>query len=136
MEDNLLDNNNIESVYKSSFLQEILKVEVWLSVLVVLGFLVGLGVGIAGVGMFAADTTEWKWSITGAMVLIQSVLFIYWSYIAFDYTKAVKWYNPKNITNRLEHLLEKNSQLWRATAMVFSWLLCLFGTAALVGIFG
>jgi hypothetical protein len=74
--------------------------------------------------------------LLGIMLLIEMGLVFYWSNTAYKYTRVVKWYNPEHIATRLEHLLEHNSRLWRATTLVFAWLLCIIAYAVLGGFIG
>lgn len=125
MNHNLLDDQNIDSENQSSFLVEIKRVEIWLNILSTLGFVFGLGLLYGSLSTLTTEaTTIWR-QLLSAMVFVQGCLLFYWSYICFKYTKAVKWYQPGLISNRLEHLLEDNSRLWRATALLFFWLLCI-----------
>lgn len=122
MNTNLLDDNNVESEYKGSFLVEIKKVEVWLAILTTIGLMIGIGIFFSVLP--ALKSVDTKIFVLGVMLLIQMGLVFYWSLSAFNYTRMVKWYNPKLISNRLEHLLESNGRLWRATGLLLLWSLC------------
>lgn len=116
MNPNILDDD-----HKSSFLVEMKRVEIWLSILATFGFMLGIFL------FFSASTALRDVSLgvflLGIMLLVQMGLVFYWSHTAYQYTKAVKWYNPENLSTRLEHLLYHNSLLWRATTFGSLWFL-------------
>ena len=132
MNTNLLDDNSIESEYKSSFLIEIKKVQVWLGILTTVGFMVGIGIFF--IALTALKSVDTKLFILGLMLIIKMGLIFYWSISAFNYTRVIKWYNPELISNRLEHLLESNSRLWRATGLLLLWLFCTLAYAVFGGV--
>lgn len=131
MNQNLLDDNNIESEYKGSLLKEIKRVEIWLSILAVLGFIIGVSLLFIAFSYFAIDNGSTVTFILLGMGFVQGGLLVYWSFVAFQYTKSAKYYDPERISKRLEHLLEDNSRLWRATALLFLGFLSMLGVAAL-----
>jgi hypothetical protein len=134
MNNNLLDDRNIESDNKSSFLVEIKGVELWLSVLSTLGFMLGLIFSLAGLTLFSLDNWSAMKVLMSFMAFLQGCLFFYWAYIGFKYTKSAKYYNPKSISKSLEDLLVDNSRLWRATAFLLFGFLCTIGVVLYGGL--
>jgi len=134
MNTNLLDDHNIESEHKSSFLGELKKVQVWLSISTAIGFMVGLALFF--IALIALQTMAIKAFILGVLLIVQMCLVFYWCVNAFNYTRAIKWYDPEGILNRIEHLLESNSRLWRATGLFLLWCLCTLAYAFLGNVIG
>lgn len=117
MNPNILDDD-----HKSSFLVEMKRVEIWLSILATFGFL--LGIFLFFTASPALKDVSLGVFLLGVMLIVQMGLVFYWSHTTYQYTKVVKWYNPEHISTRLEHLLDHNSRLWRATALNSLWCLC------------
>lgn len=133
---NLLDDNTIQSEHKSSCFVEIKRVEVWLSILSALGFVIGTLLCLIGLSIFIDDDWSTIIIVLEIMAFVQGGLFIYWSYVTFQYTRQVKWYQPESLSNRMEHLLEQNSHLWRATALLFLGLFAMLIVAGIGGLWG
>ena len=122
MDPNLLDDNNVESEYRTSLLIKIRSAQIPLNILMAVGFLVGIALFF--IALVALEAEVLKAFILGIMLIVQMGLTFHWSVSAFNYTRAIKWYDPTTISNRLEHLLDSNSRLWRATALFFLWAFC------------
>ena len=129
MNPNILDDD-----HESNFLIELRSVQIWLSILAAFGFM------LVPVLFFMASPLLKDVStgvfLLGIMLLIEMGLVFYWSNAAYKYTRAVKWYDPEQISTRLEHLLDYNSRLWRGTALVFLWLLGIIAYTVLGGFIG
>jgi hypothetical protein len=134
MNTNLLDDDNIESEYKSSFLGELKKVQIWLNVSTAIGFMAGLGIFF--IALIALEAAAIKTFILGVLLIVQMCLVFYWCVNVFNYTRAIKWCNPESLSNRIEHLLENNSRLWRATALLLLWFLFTLAYAFLGDVIG
>lgn len=134
MDSNLLDDKNLEVEHRNSLLKELGKVEIWLSILATFGFIAGALLFFAA-GYALKDGHEGVFFL-GILLMGLVGLVFYWSNTAFRYTRMIKWYDPELITNRLEHLFEDNSRLWRATAFLFIWLLGTLSYLIYGGFFG
>ena len=122
MNPNLLDDD-----HENSFLVEMRKAQIWLSILAAFGFMLVLVLFF--IALQALKDESGSVFLLGIMLIIEMLLIFYWSNLAYKYTKAVKWYDPEHISTRLEHLLDHNGRLWRATAFVLLWLLCIIAYA-------
>lgn len=126
--------NILDDEHESSFLVEMRRVEIWLSILAAFGFI--LGVFLFFAASEALRDVSLGVFLLGIMLIVQMGLVFYWSNIAYQYTRAVKWYNPEHISTRLEHLLEHNGRLWRATGLGFLWFLATIVYAFFGGFMG